>query len=1552
MNTNDFGSSPRKGHSGKTLRRAIQGLTGLACAVATVFALAQADSSRLGANVSVPNGYLNVQVDDMRGMSTAGLARWSRRWDGKEWKFNAHWESLSQSWTNLTGSVTDGGGSAALGPGIQSSQAVLSANSESGCWVMVDEDWQPSKGSVLVDNTPIGMSMLPERTAPFNKVMGDDAGNYPPPRIVSIDYASLCKGITMSASPVRDVEALRLKNELYLGDNGRYAFSNRAVLEKRAVRMLPPAAAATLDQQLGTGKFTAAPVSLDKGFRWLDKGGDWIDYNTQGQVIAYGDRNNNTVWLVRDTNGFLRGVVDANGHVMFTLHYTNGLIAEVRDYPIPGMTGDLPARSVKYQYDAANRLIAVVDVRGNTVRYGYDTANHLVSITDQEGHVEKYAYAGASVSKRTAPDGGVTDYVFEYDDVNKQFTSRITGPQTSAGRRVEEFTHNRSGQLVRRIVNGRVDEEVRYDTGARTETHKNARGFTNSIVRNEFDQIVQFQQEDGGIIKYSYSAINLVPVEITDQAGVKTQYQYDTVGNLVKKIEAVSAPEERVVEYVLNKQGRAQSILEKGRTEGNSTVTADAVTAIDYDELGQMRQITDPEGKRWGYVYNRLGDLVSITDPKGNVSTNLFDPAGNVIKATDALGGARLFAYDKTGHLLSYTNEKGNETKLVYDSIGRLISSVSPVQGVTTIEYDLNGSTASITNPDGRKMKLEYDNFLRLVKRIDGAGNEIQYDYQISDGSANGLLGSLSAPTLAIYPTYRELNRFDQMERVVFKTLTDPGRSDRTGSVTYDIRGLITGETDAYGKTRTYAYDKLQRPVLITDALGQRTTFQYDARGNLLQVIDAKNNVRRFEYNRNNRVIKEFLPLGKSFESGYDDAGNVVSKVFPNGAHQAYDYDPVNRPVQIKRYNAADVLEGTVNNVWNEVGQLASWTYKEGVYDSSAKISYDGNGRKTAEAVIYPGGFTMGYTYSYSASGKKTEIKWPDGTILSYGYSANGEMQSISIPGEGTINVSEFLWTAPSRVTLPGGGIVTKKYDGLLNLTSYELKTSSQAVTMSLGASYGKNQETKQVSFADAVFGNYITDTFAYDDEMRLTRFVTEGGTYGVRTKTYELDAVANRVAESGVNGPWVYDENNRLKKIGTDDAVVSFDYDANGNRTRKYGPAGQRTDYVYNSENRLVQVRNGAGQLISRYGYDPLGRRIWKEQFRGRDDKTLDVAERTYFLYADEGLIAEATQPILLNADETITLTGIAKIKTQYGLRPGSEFSTGALFVKTKNSNGVDTIAYYHHDQRGAPLEATDRSGKVVWAARYDAFGGAQIITPLASTENPTIVSNLRLPGQVEDIETGLHYNYMRDYDPSTGTYIESDPAGLAGGVNPYLYAAANPLDFQDPLGLWASQKGAYVHQRAGYLVFGDQITQDQLGIVAHGHEWADGPDHQTEEYTFMHAMRRPGQSPADACKQANDYLHMVAEGVMAAQSAGDRDKALFLFAVALHTIQDETSPSHHGFQEWSNHPGKRAVTKHVVKELVYPGKGSSLDMATRRAWDGFNRRDPSAFQLDCSCY
>lgn len=138
-----------------------------------------------------------------------------------------------------------------------------------------------------------------------------------------------------------------------------------------------------------------------------------------------------------------------------------------------------------------------------------------------------------------------------------------------------------------------------------------------------------------------------------------------------------------------------------------------------------------------------------------------------------------------------------------------------------------------------------------------------------------------------------------------------------------------------------------------------------------------------------------------------------------------------------------------------------------------------------------------------------------------------------------------------------------------------------------------------------------------------------------------------------------------------------------------------------------------------------------------------------------------------------TLTAKGVDNV--------GATTRSAPITVTVKEAGQVYFI---QADHLNTPRLITDAAANVVWRWDSDAFGS----TPPdedPSASGTLFVFNPRFPGQYFDAETGLHYNYFRDYDPRTGRYIQSDPIGLTGGINTYAYVSSNPLDSFDPKGL-----------------------------------------------------------------------------------------------------------------------------------------------------------------------
>ncbi|MDT3241417.1 RHS repeat-associated core domain-containing protein [Pseudomonas amygdali pv. morsprunorum] len=248
----------------------------------------------------------------------------------------------------------------------------------------------------------------------------------------------------------------------------------------------------------------------------------------------------------------------------------------------------------------------------------------------------------------------------------------------------------------------------------------------------------------------------------------------------------------------------------------------------------------------------------------------------------------------------------------------------------------------------------------------------------------------------------------------------------------------------------------------------------------------------------------------------------------------------------------------------------------------------------------------------------------------------------------------------------------------------------------------------------------------------------------------FRYDAAANRLNFNTSRFDHVKD--NRLKQW----ANHEYKYDAWGNLIEKVVGIVRWQTFTYDCENRLVKTETMAGTQVestSSYQYDSLGRRVAKQsEIKGRTD-------HKRFLWQGLRMLREESP-------------GQSSL---YLYEPGSYAPLAR--VDEKEGEVENKVYYFHTDQIGTPLEMTDAEGQIVWQAKYRAWGAVE---KLVVNE---VEQNLRFQGQYFDVETGLHYNTFRYYDPEIGRFTTQDPIGFLGGFNLYQYSPS-PIGWIDPWG------------------------------------------------------------------------------------------------------------------------------------------------------------------------
>jgi len=264
-------------------------------------------------------------------------------------------------------------------------------------------------------------------------------------------------------------------------------------------------------------------------------------------------------------------------------------------------------------------------------------------------------------------------------------------------------------------------------------------------------------------------------------------------------------------------------------------------------------------------------------------------------------------------------------------------------------------------------------------------------------------------------------------------------------------------------------------------------------------------------------------------------------------------------------------------------------------------------------------------------------------------------------------------------------------------------------------------------------------------------------GPWGTLAWTYDL--VGNRTAEvlngtatSLFNYP---SSSNRLATVTRGSTTLrSFTYDGAGNVVAD-SRSGAVYNYHHNNRGRLDEF--SAGAQLADYTYDGL------ERLAIRTLQNISPSGTTHYLYDRAGhLLVEAS--------------GTGTTNREYvwlGALP--------LAIFADLDTGSPSLYFVHADHLDRPIRMTDATKAVVWDVAYSPFGAVYSIT------GSLAANNLRFPGQYFLLESGLHYNWYRHYDPTLGRYLQADVLGFINGSSVFAYAKGNPVSLTDPDGRFA---------------------------------------------------------------------------------------------------------------------------------------------------------------------
>jgi RHS repeat-associated protein len=1080
------------------------------------------------------------------------------------------------------------------------------------------------------------------------------------------------------------------------------------------------------------------------------------EVDPRGQLFRDGDG-----WTYRPSAGEDAEQYDTRGRLVsmgvgtaryVTLRYTDALVE----------VSDLQGRKLSLAYDSAGRIASVSVDTGIAVTYAYKEAAH----SGREAGLASATYADGSSHRYSYNDRG-------YIEGNVALPHALTGIVDETGERFASFWYDSEGRAIRsEHANGidavalsrEADGSVSV-TGPMKAVHR----YRYAEVRGS-RRLVGVDQPGGAGCGAANSKIEYnrdgTVLRRTGFDGRIIEYKYDVNGNEVERTEAPGTPSARKVTTAWHStMGLPARITWPGREE---RFTYDAVGNLTGREEWGAVDPTQPGSaltlsRSWRMTYDTAGHLLLEEGPRSdtgkvgtlarhtyratdasNCATGPCDyRKGDLWKSEDALGHAEeILAHDPEGRVRSRRDAQGTLYTNTYNKRGWLIevkeTRANNVIATTNMTYTPRGDVASITDADGITLRFEYDKAGRLIQIANPSNHRLHFELD----AAGHRTAELGYDSMFLKTEIRRT--FDALGRMETQTVV----GDAVTRYTYDELGRPTSSTDADGRKDASSYDalgRLRESIRDVGGLSATTTASYDPLDQLASIKDPKGLTTQYVTTGLGEVGAVDSPDSGESVDEYDVAGMLVRHEGAGGvgSYQA-TRDALGRPILVRYSDAKldthftyDTPDATCPAGERQgVGRLSAMTQSS----SSTLFCYDAPGNIVRKIQRW-GTTTKVVTYRYSPAGRLQEQAVDGAAVTTYRYDIDGSVNGVSVQPQGSAKTDVITYVAYRPFDLieswryGNGSPLSASRDDLGRITAW-VGPANQFY----GLSYTPGGEISSQVTRPTTFD------FGYDGLGHLTSVVQPRD--GNATRTFEYNTTGDRSAMTvdGVKHNYLYDPASH--RLTTADGKTRR-YDAAGN-TIAIGDA----TLVPDAAGRLSSVTEQGRSLVT-YGYDAADQRIVRTETAGAKTGLILYDEAGRWL-ADYDSAGKVTRQAVWMGDYLVGLVDNGK------------------------------LLYVEPDHLGSPRAVIDPVSKAVlwrWRPSNDPFGTGSPEED-ADTDGKPFVFDLRFPGQRYDAVTGLYYNYFRDYDAQTGRYIQVDPIGLAGGINPYLYANGSPWRYTDANG------------------------------------------------------------------------------------------------------------------------------------------------------------------------